>query len=101
MQNTGIGGIISRLRNNLETLILVDKYFATTKICSICGNKKEDIKLSNRIYKCDTCGFVIDRDLNSAINIFKMGLNKVEKTTIKNLPTGCGEVTPVERLKSL
>ncbi len=97
IQNTGIGGIISMLKQNIETLIPVDKYEATTKVCSRCGCRKEDIKLSVRTYKCEKCGLVIDRDLNSAINILKIGLQKVEKTTIKNLPTDCGEVTPVER----
>ncbi len=97
IQNTGIGGIISRLKQNLETLIPVDRYAATTKICSRCGQKKKDITLSDRTYKCEKCGLVIDRDLNSAINILKIGLTKVETTTIKNLPTDCGDVTPVER----
>jgi len=85
------------LKQNIETLIPVDRYEATTKTCSRCGNKKEDITLSDRTYKCENCGLVIDRDLNSAINILKIGLSKVEKTTIKNLPTDCGKVTPVER----
>ncbi|RUM46500.1 MAG: transposase, partial [Hydrogenothermus sp.] len=48
IQNTGIGGIISMLKQNIETLIPVDKYEATTKVCSRCGNKKEDIALSDR-----------------------------------------------------
>ncbi|SNZ04046.1 Transposase [Persephonella hydrogeniphila] len=100
IQNTGIGGIISRLKNNLETLISVDRYEATTKICSNCGNRKEDITLSDRTYRCENCGLVIDRDLNSTINILKIGLSKVETTTIKNLPTDCGKVTPVERKAS-
>ncbi len=97
IQTTGIGEIISMLNQNIETLIPVDRYEATTKKCSQCGNRKEDIALSDRVYKCDNCGLVIDRDLNSAINILKIGLQKVETTTIKNLPTDCGEVTPVER----
>ncbi len=97
IQTTGIGGIISRLKQSLETLIPVDRFEATTKICSQCGNKKQDIKLSDRTYKCKKCGLVIDRDLNSAINILKIGLQKVETTTVKNLPTDCGEVKPVER----
>ncbi|MGB9637887.1 MAG: zinc ribbon domain-containing protein [bacterium] len=46
--------------------------------------KKENIKLSERTFRCDNCGLVIDRDLNSAINILKIGIKEVEKTTIKN-----------------
>ncbi len=97
IQTTGIGGIISRLKQSLETLIPVDRFEATTKICSQCESKKEDIRLSDRTYKCKKCGLVIDRDLNSAINILKIGLQKVETTTIKNLTTDCGGVKPVER----
>ena len=97
IQQTGIGAVTSRLKQSLETLIPVDRYEATTKICSRCGSRKEDIKLSDRTYKCESCGLVIDRDLNSAINILKIGLQKVEATTIKNLPTDCGDVKPVER----
>jgi len=97
IQNTGIGGVISMLKQNIETLIPVDRYEATTKVCSKCGSKKKDITLSDRVYKCEKCGLVIDRDLNSAINILKIGLQEVETTTIKNLPTDCGELTPVER----
>ncbi|RUM58817.1 MAG: transposase [Persephonella sp.] len=97
VQNTGIGGIISRLKQNLETLISVDRYEATTKTCSNCGSRKEDITLSDRTYRCEKCGLVIDRDLNSAINILKIGLQKVEKTTIKNIGLDRPELTPVER----
>jgi len=97
IQNTGIGGIISRLKQNLETLISVDRYEATTKICSDCGSRKEEITLSERTYKCEKCGLIIDRDLNSAINILKIGLQKVERTTIKNLPLDWRDVKPVER----
>ncbi len=97
IQTTGIGGIISMLKKNIETLISVNRYEATTKICSRCENRKEDITLSDRTYKCDNCGLVIDRDLNSAINILKIGLQKVEETTIKNLPLDWWDVKPVER----
>ncbi|MGC8815027.1 MAG: zinc ribbon domain-containing protein [bacterium] len=46
--------------------------------------KKENIKLLYRTYRCDNCGLVIDRDLNSVINILKIGIKEVEKSTIKN-----------------
>jgi len=97
IQNTGIGEIISRLKQNLETLIPVDRFKATTKICSRCGDRKEDIRLSDRIYRCEKCGLEIDRDLNSAMNIVKIGLQEVEETTIKNLPLDWWDVKPVER----
>ncbi|WP_143156944.1 zinc ribbon domain-containing protein, partial [Thermosyntropha lipolytica] len=41
----------------------------SSKICSRCGNIKEQLSLSERKYKCDKCGFEIDRDLNASINL--------------------------------
>ena len=50
------------------TIIKADKYYASTKKCSCCGNKKI-MKIDDRIYKCDICNLIIDRDLNAAINL--------------------------------
>ncbi|HAT4147596.1 TPA: IS200/IS605 family element transposase accessory protein TnpB, partial [Clostridium perfringens] len=53
--------------NNME-LRIVNRFYPSSKTCSNCGNVKKDLKLSDRIYKCD-CGFTIDRDLNASINL--------------------------------
>ncbi len=53
--------------NNIE-LRIVDRFYPSSKTCSNCGEIKQDLKLSDRIYKCD-CGLTIDRDLNSSINL--------------------------------
>ena len=47
----------------------VDRFFASSKICSNCGNKDDTITLKDRTYNCKHCGHSIDRDLNAAINI--------------------------------
>jgi putative transposase len=47
----------------------IPTYYPSSKLCSSCGNKKEDLKLSDRTYKCDACGFSLDRDLNASYNI--------------------------------
>lgn len=52
-----------------KELVKADMWFASSKICSGCGNKKEQLKLSERTYKCGNCGLKIDRDLNAAINL--------------------------------
>ena len=54
----------------------IDKWFPSTKKCSCCGKEKE-MSLSERVYKC-TCGLVLDRDYNSAINIKNEGLRLLE-----------------------
>ncbi len=49
----------------------VDKFYASSKTCCKCGNKKKDLPLKQRIYTCGKCGYSIDRDRNAAINIRK------------------------------
>jgi len=58
---------------NSKHFIQIDRWFPSTKTCSLCGRKRS-MKLKDRIYECK-CGFVIDRDLNAAVNILNEGLN--------------------------
>ena len=44
-------------------------FFASSKTCSNCEQKKEDLSLSERTYHCSECGFECDRDVNAAINL--------------------------------
>ena len=46
-----------------------DRFFASSKTCSNCGHKKDDLTLSDRTYHCTECGFECDRDINAAINL--------------------------------
>ena len=50
-------------------LHIVDRWYPSSKMCSRCGRVKAKLSLSERVYTCDGCGLVIDRDLNAAINI--------------------------------
>ena len=54
-----------------KTLVIADRFFPSSKTCSKCGNKKDELKLSERTYHCENCGFEMDRDLNAAINLEK------------------------------
>ncbi|MDM0470634.1 transposase [Clostridium perfringens] len=60
--------LISKCKKNNIELRIVDRFYPSSKTCSNCGKVKKDLKLSDRIYKCD-CGFTIDRDLNASINL--------------------------------
>ena len=53
--------------NNIE-LRVVDRFYPSSKLCPCCGSIKKDLKLSDRIYRCD-CSYVADRDLNAALNL--------------------------------
>jgi putative transposase len=52
-----------------STLMVVDRWYPSSKTCSNCGCKKESLLLSERVYSCKHCGHVMDRDLNAAINL--------------------------------
>src|SRR5579859_4624547 len=53
---------------------LVDRWYASSKTCSSCGWIHDDLTLAERVFICQDCGLVIDRDLNAAINIRKEAL---------------------------
>ena len=59
--------------NNIK-FIQADRYYPSSKTCSCCGNIKKDLKLKDRVYVCDKCGLVIDRDKNASINLSNYGL---------------------------
>ena len=69
--------------NNIE-LIIADRFFPSSKLCSVCGEVKKDLKLSDRTYICD-CGNVIDRDFNAAINLREYGKFRDTDTLVGNL----------------
>ncbi len=58
--------------NNIK-FIEAPRFYPSSKTCSQCGKIKLDLKLKDRIYKCD-CGLEIDRDLNASINLCSYGL---------------------------
>ena len=49
-------------------LRVVDRFYPSSKLCHCCGFIKKDLKLSDRIYKCD-CGYTCDRDFNASLNL--------------------------------
>ena len=58
----------SKCDDNGIELRVVDRWYPSSKLCHRCGCIKKDLKLSDRIYKCD-CGYVEDRDFNAALNL--------------------------------
>ena len=53
--------------NGIE-LRVADRFYPSSKTCHHCGSVKKNLKLSDRIYRCE-CGYVADRDLNAALNL--------------------------------
>lgn len=65
--------------NNIP-VIIANRFFPSSKLCSCCGTIQTDLKLSDRIYKCK-CGNVIDRDYQAALNLKRYGENAVKSVT--------------------
>ena len=64
--------------NNI-LVIIADRFFPSSKLCSCCGKIKKDLKLSDRIYKCE-CGNIIDRDYQAALNLKMYGENVLKQS---------------------
>ena len=64
--------------NNIP-VIIADRFFPSSKLCSCCGEIKKDLKLSDRIYRCD-CGNVIDRDFQASLNLKHYGENVLKQS---------------------
>ncbi|WP_297215046.1 transposase, partial [Thermoplasma sp.] len=69
-----------------KSIIEIGRFEPSSKICSKCGNIKNDLKLSDRIYHCNICGLIMDRDLNASKNIKKIGLIKVGLVQSESTP---------------
>lgn len=61
--------------NGIE-LRVVDRWYPSSKLCHCCGSIKKDLKLSDRVYKCD-CGYIEDRDFNASLNLRDAATYKV------------------------
>lgn len=58
---------------NDKQVISIDRFYPSSKTCSVCGCKKEDLTLKDREWTCPNCGTKHDRDINAAVNILLEG----------------------------
>lgn len=50
-------------------VVIADRWYPSSKTCSNCGSVKPMLTLSERLYVCEECGLIVDRDLNAALNL--------------------------------
>lgn len=69
----GWGGLVNKLSYKAEwhgrTLVQVDRFYPSSKLCHDCGYKYKELQLSEREWTCEQCGTTHDRDVNAALNI--------------------------------
>ena len=58
---------------NDKQVVFINRFYPSSKLCSDCGYKKDDLQLSDREWVCPECGVVHDRDINAAKNILNEG----------------------------
>ena len=78
LADSALGGFLQKLRTKADALGIpvteASQFFASSKTCSSCGYKKEDLTLKDRTYHCSQCGVSIDRDINAAINLKQLAV---------------------------
>ena len=62
-----------KLEDRGKQFIKIDKWYPSSKVCSNCNNKKDNLLLSDRVYNCEFCGLSIGRDYNASLNIKEVG----------------------------
>jgi putative transposase len=74
-----------------SALVEADRFFPSSKLCSGCGRRKPNLTLADRAYECDYCGLRIDRDLNAAVNLARLGETR-HQVPGEQRPAGSGPV---------
>ena len=67
----------------------IDKWYPTSKTCSVCGTVNEALNLRDRSWECTDCGTLHDRDRNAAINIYRVGASTLEGEDVRPSSEGC------------
>ena len=65
--------LINKALVNDKQVVFIDRFYPSSKTCSVCGYKKRDLRLSDREWVCPNCGTKRDRDINAAVNILLEG----------------------------
>jgi len=84
IQHSILGRVKTKLTNK-RNVCIISKWKPTTKLCMNCGEIHDEMKLSDRIFKC-SCGIEMDRDIHAAQNILKFGLEKIGTDGIEFTP---------------
>ena len=65
--------LVNKALVNDKQVVFIDRFYPSSKTCSVCGYKKRDLRLSDREWICPNCGMKHDRDINAAMNILLEG----------------------------
>jgi len=93
--DAGWGEFVRQLEyKSLQTgtvVVRVGRFFPSTRLCSCCGFKNDNLTLKDRFWVCPSCETTLDRDLNASQNILAEA-----RRIVNEIPTTCGNSKPVE-----
>jgi putative transposase len=91
VMDLGYGEFVRKLRYkalwNDKTVIVADRWYASSKMCHVCGWEKKDLSLREREWECAECGARHGHDKNGAMNLAGLG---------EEIPVRCGELTSAD-----
>jgi len=67
-----------KTQRNGGTLLVADRWFPSSKLCSACGWRKPSLTLAERLFRCEACGHTGDRDVNAARNLLNLAASGAE-----------------------
>lgn len=73
--DVGFYEIKRQLKYKAVEVVEADRFYPSSKTCSTCGSIKQDLVLSDRVFRCEHCGHECDRDVNAARNLERMAAN--------------------------
>jgi putative transposase len=80
LADAGLGELLTQLDYKSgwygSRVVKAERWYPSSKLCSRCGVVKSKLHLSERTYQCDSCGLVINRDLNAAVNLARYAHTK-------------------------
>lgn len=90
------GLIMDKATKRGTSIVKVDRWFASSKLCSVCGHKHDKLELKDRVWTCENCESVHDRDFNASVNILNEGLKNLvgmskPEPGYENILKDCGD----------
>lgn len=90
-----------KTRRHGTRLVVGDRWFPSSKTCSRCGAVKAKLPLYVRVFECDTCGLVVDRDANAGHNLLALVTRNTNTNTVRSTGTGvAGDLDPTNLVRS-
>jgi putative transposase len=102
IQDAAFGELRRQLRYKSEwygaLLLEVDRWYASSKHCSMCRFRLDELQLDQRVWKCPKCGTSHDRDINAARNLLTQGVRQLAGRDDRDLRVDAGDACPEEQI---